>query len=98
MEFLRPVITVLPILFLIGHLWDITRGVGAPPNSDKEHARALRLERERTTQASLSSTIGERGARQLIERWCSAYAQLNAARIVELQSSEVEIVDPPHTS
>lgn len=93
MEFLKPVITVLRILLLIGSLWAITQGVGAPPNSDKEHERALRLERERATQASLSSTIGERGARQLIQRWCSAYAQLNPAKIVELQASEVEIMD-----
>jgi hypothetical protein len=93
MEFLRPAVTVLRILLLIGHLWPIRQGVGASPNSDKDHERALRLEGERTTQATLSSTIEERGVRQLIQRWCSAYSQLNPPKIAELQASEVEIVD-----
>jgi hypothetical protein len=93
MEFLRPAVTVLRILFLIGHLWAITQGVGVSPNSGKDHERALRLEGERTTQATLSSTIEEREARQLIQRWCSAYSQLNPPKIAELQASEVEIVD-----
>jgi hypothetical protein len=37
--------------------------------------------------------IEERGVRQLIQRWCSAYSQLNPPKIAELQASEVEIVD-----
>ena len=92
-EFLRPVVTVLRILLLIGHLWAVTRGVGALSNPDKDHERERGLERESTAQASLSSTIEEGQARQLIQKWCSAYEQLSPARITELQASEFEIVD-----
>jgi len=93
MEFLRSVIAVLRVLLLIADLWAVTQGVGAPLNLAKDCERALRLDRETTTQSSLSSTIEERQALQLIKRWCSAYAQHNPARIAELQASEVEIVD-----
>jgi hypothetical protein len=93
MEFLRPAVTLLKILLLISHLWAITQGVGVSPNSDKDHERALRLDGERTTQATLSSRIEEQQVRQLIQRWCSAYSQLNPAKIAELHASEVEIVD-----
>jgi hypothetical protein len=93
MQLLRAVITLFRILLLIGHLWTMTHGVGARSSPDKDHERALRLERERTTQANLNFTIEEQQARQLIQRWCSAYAQLNPAGIVELQASEVEIVE-----
>ena len=92
-EFLRPMVTVLRILFLIGHLWGLMRCVGALSNPDKNHERSLGVEREGTAQASISSTIEEGRARHLIQEWCSAYAQLKPARIVELQASEFEIVD-----
>jgi hypothetical protein len=93
MELIRPVMNVFRILLLIGHLWAIPQGAGAPSNPDKGHEGALRPERKRTTQASLSSTIEEQQVRQLIQRWCSAYSQLNPPKIAELQASEVEIVD-----
>lgn len=93
MGFLRPVVTVLRILLLIGSPWAVTLGVGALWNAYKDHERALWLESERTTQVSLSSTTEEERARQLIRRWCTAYAQLNPAGVVELQASEFEIVD-----
>ena len=93
MEFLRPLIAVLWIVLLIAGLWAVTQGVGAPPNLAKDREHVLRFESETTTHSSLSSAIEERRAFQLIERWCSAYAQHNPARIAELQASEVEIVD-----
>ena len=93
MEFLNPVGTVLRILLLMGHLSAVTQGVGALSNPAKYHERALWVESERTTQASLSSTTEEGHARQLIQEWCSAYAQLNPTRIVQLQASEFVIVD-----
>lgn len=92
-EFLKPVIAVLKILLLIGDLWAVTRGAGAVSYHDNNSERALSLARERKTQASLGSTIEEDRARQLIQEWCSAYAQLNPRRIVELQASEFEMVD-----
>lgn len=93
MEFLGLAVTVLRILLLTPYLWAITSGVGALSNPDKDYERALWLEREKTTQPNLSSTIEEGRARQLIQEWCSAYAQLNPARIAELQASEFAIVD-----
>jgi hypothetical protein len=93
MEFPRLAIALLRLLLLIAHLWAVTHGVSASPNLSKDFERAVRLDRETTTQSSLSSTIEERRGLQLIKRWCSAYAQLNPARIAELQAPEVEIVD-----
>lgn len=85
---------VLRILLLICRLWAVTEGAGAAlSDPDKDHERALWPESERTTQAGLSSATEEGRARQLIQEWCSAYAQLNPTRIVELQASEFEIVD-----
>ena len=84
---------MLRVLFLIADLWAVTQGVVAPPNIAKNRERALRFDKERTTHSSLSSTIGDRRALQLIQGWCSAYEQLNLARIAELQASEVEIVN-----
>lgn len=93
MEFLKLAVTALRIPLLIGSLWVATWGVGALSNPDEDHERALWLKRERTTQASFSSTIEEAQARQLIQEWCSAYAHINPARIAELQAPEFEMVD-----
>ena len=93
MEFLRLVVTALRILVLIGRLWAVAQGVDALSAPDRDHERALSLESERTTQVSLNSMAEEGRARQLIQEWCSAYAQLDPTRIAELQASEFEIVD-----
>jgi ketosteroid isomerase-like protein len=42
---------------------------------------------------SLGTTHEEKGARDLIESWCSAYGQSDSERLVPLEMNEVEIVD-----
>ena len=72
MEFPRLVIALLRVLLLIAHLWAVTHGASAPPNLSKDLERAVRLDRETTTQSSLSSTIEERRGLQLIKTALSA--------------------------
>lgn len=60
---------------------------------NKSHGTSVATQGRPSSESSLGSTSNSRGARDLVESWCSAYAQSDPVRLAGLEMMEVEIVD-----
>lgn len=80
-------------LLLATQLWAATQGRGRFPDPNESSDPSLAMQSRVQRESSFASTSEEKGARDLVKSWCSAYGQSDPERLAALETTEVEIVD-----
>jgi ketosteroid isomerase-like protein len=80
-------------LFLAAQLWAASQAGGRFPDPDDSNGPPSAKQGRLSSQTSLRTTPKEKGARDLVKSWCSAYRQSDPERLAALEMTEVEIVD-----
>lgn len=84
---------LIRILFLAVQVWAEGQGRGRLPDSNRSNGPSLGEQEKTWSYTSLATAPEEKGARDLVNSWCSAYGQSDSERLAALEMSEVEIVD-----
>jgi hypothetical protein len=81
------------LLFANSRYSDSSKRTSVPSGSNGYAERSLDFRTDGLSTTDLVSKSAERPVRELIERWCTAYGDLNAKELAALESPGIEIVD-----